>query len=87
VLKNGLSVTIIGLGLLLSTGVPATAGVVFDNCSTAADGSVTCDTQPTGNTATDAIDAQYGLMDEASPGWNEFMPYEGFDDDFGGNWT
>lgn len=86
-LKNGLSVTIIGLGLLLSTGVPATAGVVFDNCSTAADGSVTCDTQPTGNTATDAIDAQYGLMDEASPGWNEFMPYEGFDDDFGGNWT
>jgi hypothetical protein len=87
VLKNGLGVTIIGLGLLLSTGVPATAGVVFDNCSTAADGSVTCDTQPTGNTATDAIDAQYGLMDEASPGWNEFMPYEGFDDDFGGNWT
>ncbi|MFZ4803350.1 MAG: hypothetical protein ACOYLI_01665 [Synechococcus lacustris] len=85
--KNGLSVTIIGLGLLLCSGAPATAGVVFDNCSTAADGSVTCDTQPTGNTATDAIDAQYGLMDEASPGWNEFMPYEGFDDDFGGNWT
>jgi len=85
--KNGLSVTIIGLGLLLCSGARATAGVVFDNCSTAADGSVTCDTQPTGNTATDAIDAQYGLMDEASPGWNEFMPYEGFDDDFGGNWT
>jgi hypothetical protein len=33
------------------------------------------------------VDAQYGLMDQASPGWNEFMPYQGFDDDFGGNWT
>ena len=84
VLNNKLGASIIGAALLIS---PVHAGVVFDNCSTASDGSITCDTSPTGNTATDAVDAQYGLMDQASPGWNEFMPYQGFDDDFGGNWT
>ena len=80
--------TIIGAGLILSLGpVPALAGIVFDNCVTGSDGSVSCDTRPTGNTLTNDIDARFGLMDEASPGWNEFMPDQGFDDDFGGNWT
>jgi len=84
VLNNKSVLSIISVAMLIS---PAQAGIVFDNCSTASDGSITCDTRPVGNTATDAIDAQYGLMDQASPGWNEFMPYQGFDDDFGGNWT
>ncbi len=43
--------------------------------------------RPTGNTGLDAIDARFGLMEEASPGWNEFVPYEGDDDMFGGNET
>ena len=46
-----------------------------------ADGSITCNTVPTGNTLTDDIDARYGLDDEASPGWSEFEPYQGFDDE------
>lgn len=66
---------------------PAAAGVVFENCQTATDGSVTCDTRPTGNTLMDDEAARYGLFDQASPGWAEFDPYEGYDDMFGGNWT
>jgi len=31
--------------------------------------------------------ARYGLCNEASPGWAEYDPYEGYDDMFGGNWT
>ncbi len=71
------------LGLLL----PAAAGVIFENCQTAADGSISCDTRPTGNTLMDDEAARYGLLDQASPGWAEFDPYEGDDDMFGGNWT
>jgi hypothetical protein len=33
------------------------------------------------------IDGEYGLMDQASPGWAEYDPYEGYDDMFGGNQT
>lgn len=66
---------------------PAVAGVVFQNCQTAADGSISCDTRPTGNTLMDDEAARYGLFDQASPGWAEFDPYEGYDDMFGGNWT
>jgi len=67
--------------------LPAAAGVVFENCQTAADGSFSCDTRPTGNTQLDDEAARYGLFDQASPGWAEFDPYEGYDDMFGGNWT
>ena len=73
--------------LPLTAARPAQAGVVFDNCQPAPGGGVTCDTRPTGNTADDDAAARYGLMDEASPGWAEFDPYEGYDDMFGGNWT
>lgn len=73
-------------GLLLP--LPALrAGVLFENCSTAADGSITCDTVPTGDTLLDAEAARDGLLQNASPGWSEFEPYEGFDDEFGGNET
>jgi hypothetical protein len=78
------------LGLLLSLALfppPAQAGVEFDDCQPTPQGGVTCDTRPTGNTGLDAIDARFGLMEEASPGWNEFDPYEGDDDMFGGNET
>ena len=73
--------------LPLAAARPAQAGVVFDNCQPAPGGGVTCDTRPTGNTADDDAAARYGLFDEASPGWAEFDPYEGYDDMFGGNWT
>jgi hypothetical protein len=65
----------------------ARAGVLFENCVTAADGSITCDTVPTGDTLMDAEAARDGLLQNASPGWSEFDPYEGFDDEFGGNQT
>ncbi|MBW4530553.1 MAG: hypothetical protein KME02_07690 [Aphanothece saxicola GSE-SYN-MK-01-06B] len=63
------------------------ANVQFENCVTAADGSITCDTVPTGNTLMNDVDARYGLLQNASPGWSEFEPYQGYDDDFGGNET
>lgn len=72
---------------LLLLALPGRAGVIFENCQTAADGSISCDTRPTGNTLLDDEAARYGLFDEASPGWAEFNPYEGDDDMFGGNWT
>lgn len=65
----------------------ALANVQFENCVTGADGSITCDTVPTGNTLMNDVDARYGLLQNASPGWSEFEPYEGYDDDFGGNET
>jgi len=80
----------VALGLLLSLALsppPAQAGVEFDDCQPTPEGGVTCDTRPTGNTNLDAIDARFGLMEEASPGWNEFDPYEGDDETFGGNET
>ena len=77
-----------GASLLLATALlPVQAGVEFDNCQPTAAGGVTCDTQPTGNTLMDDEAARYGLFNEASPGWSEFDPYEGYDDMFGGNWT
>ena len=66
---------------------PGHAGVRFENCVTAADGSITCDTVPTGNTLANDEAARYGLLDNASPGWSEFDPYGGYEDDFGGNQT
>jgi len=76
------------LGVLSLAGAGrATAGVLFENCVTAADGSITCDSVPTGNTLLNDKDAQYGLLQNASPGWSEFDPYQGYEDDFGGNQT
>ena len=70
----------------LSAGV-CHAGVVFDNCVTGADGSISCDTRPTGNTLMNDEAARYGLFDEASPGWAEYNPYQGYDQMLGGgNW-
>ncbi|UPM49738.1 hypothetical protein MY494_10455 [Synechococcus sp. A10-1-5-1] len=65
----------------------ARSGVVFDDCQPTPDGGVTCDTRPTGNTLLDDEAARYGLFNEASPGWAEFDPYQGYDDMFGGNET
>ncbi|MCP9774017.1 hypothetical protein KBY58_09630 [Cyanobium sp. HWJ4-Hawea] len=58
--------------------LPARAGVVFDNCQSLPGGAVSCDTRPTGNTRDDDEAARYGLFDQASPGWNEFDPEEGY---------
>ncbi len=63
---------------------PARAGIRFENCVQGSDGSISCDTVPTGNTYLDDKDAQYGLLQQASPGWSEFNPYAGYDEDFGG---
>jgi len=65
----------------------AQAGVRFENCQAGADGSITCDTVPTGATLADDEAARYGLFQNASPGWNEFDPFAGYGDDFGGNQT
>ena len=65
----------------------AQAGVVFDDCQPTPDGGVTCNTRPTGNTLLDDEAARYGLFNEASPGWAEYDPYQGYDDMFGGNET
>ena len=73
------------LGLLLAAAPPLQAGVRFENCVTSADGSISCDTVPTGNTLADDEAARFGLFANASPGWNEFDPYAGYEDDFGGN--
>jgi hypothetical protein len=76
------------LMLSLLGGAPEVrANVQFENCVSAADGSITCDTVPTGNTLMNDVDARYGLLQNASPGWSEFEPYQGYDDDFGGNET
>lgn len=73
----------LGLGLAL----PAAADVVFDDCQPTADGGVTCDTRPTGETLVDDEAARFGLYNQASPGWDEFEPFEADDDMFGGNET
>lgn len=69
---------------LLGSPLVARAGVRFENCVQGSDGSISCDTVPTGNTYLDDKDAQYGLLQQASPGWAEFNPYQGYDEDFGG---
>ena len=72
---------------LLALGVfagSARAGVIFDDCVTAADGSISCDTRPTGNTLDNDEAARYGLFDQASPGWAEYSPYEGYNQMLGG---
>ena len=60
------------------------AAVVFTGCVKGADGSITCNTVPTGNTYLNDQAARYGLFQNASPGWNEFSPYQGYDEELGG---
>ena len=85
--------TIFGTGLtavLLIAGASSgavLAQVRFDDCQPVAGGGITCNTVPTGNTRADMIDGEYGLMYQASPGWAEYNPYEGYDDMLGGNQT
>jgi len=70
--------------VLLPLGLaPAWAGVQFENCVRGTDGSITCDTVPTGDTLLTDKAAQFGLFQNASPGWNEFNPFQGYDEDFG----
>jgi hypothetical protein len=73
--------------LLMALARPVYAGVEFTDCQPAPGGGVACNTEPTGNTLMDDEAARYGLFNEASPGWSEFDPYQGYDDMFGGNWT
>jgi hypothetical protein len=63
------------------------ADVVFQDCQSTPDGGISCDTRPTGNTLLDDEAARYGLLNEASPGWAEFDPYQGYDEMLGGNWS
>ena len=63
------------------------AQVRFDDCQPVAGGGVTCNTVPYGNTREQMIDGEYGLLDQASPGWAEYDPYEGYEDMLGGNQT
>ncbi|MCP9799457.1 hypothetical protein KBY67_01440 [Synechococcus sp. RedBA-s] len=74
------------LGLTLAAGT-ALADVQFENCVPLTGGGISCDTRPSGDTLMNDEAARYGLFDEASPGWDEFDPYEGYDDMFGGNQT
>ena len=85
IFRSALAVGAISTGLLL--GQPGRAGVEFDNCQPTADGGISCDTRPTGNTQMDDEAARYGLFNDASPGWSEFDPDQGFEDDLGGNDT
>jgi len=78
-----IALTISALSFLLLSLAPGRADVKFDNCVRGSDGSITCDTVPTGNTLLNDKDAQYGLLQNASPGWSEFDPYEGYGEDFG----
>ncbi|SBO43418.1 hypothetical protein [Cyanobium sp. NIES-981] len=86
---------VLSLGLLVGSGVlpglpggaGATADVVFDDCRPTADGGVSCDTRPTGDTLLNDEAARFGLFDAASPGWSEFEPFEADDDMLGGNGT
>jgi len=66
-------------GLVVACVMPGRAGVVFDNCQTLPGGAVSCNTRPTGNTRDNDEAARYGLFDQASPGWNEYDPYGGYD--------
>ena len=82
-------VLVVGLlvGMQLGAPLPLRAEVEFTDCQPLADGGITCDTKPTGNTLLDDEAAREGLFNEASPGWSEFEPYEGDDEMFGGNET
>mgnify|MGYP003326311035 CR=1 FL=1 len=73
------------LWICASTSVQAQ--VRFDDCQPIAGGGVTCNTVPYGNTRAQMIDGEYDLLDQASPGWAEYDPSEGYEDMLGGNQT
>ena len=86
--RLALSIALVNLALGLAPGLtPVRADVMFQNCVPVAGGGITCDTRPEGNTLMNDEAARYGLFDQASPGWDEFEPYQGYDDMFGGNET
>ena len=85
--RGRLPLLLLSLLILAAPAAPALAGVEFDDCQPSGDGGITCDTQPTGNTRMDELDARFGLLDQASPGWREFDPVEGDEEMFGGNET
>jgi hypothetical protein len=72
---------------LVAMAMPCQAQVRFDDCKPIAAGGVTCDTVPYGNTRLQMLDGEYQLLDQASPGWAEYDPYEGYEDMLGGNQT
>ena len=78
-------VALVTIGISLAN--PVRGQVRFDDCKPVAGGGITCNTVPYGNTRADMIDGEFGLMDQASPGWAEYNPYEGYDDMLGGNQT
>ena len=77
--------------LIIATAVSAVssaqAQVRFDDCQPVAGGGITCNMVPYGNARADMVDGECGLRDQASSGWAEYNPYEGYDDMFGGNQT
>ncbi len=81
------SVASILIGLVSFVGVSVQGQVRFNDCEPVAGGGVTCNTVPYGNTRTQMIDGEYGLLNQASPGWSEYDPYEGYEDMLGGNQT
>jgi hypothetical protein len=83
---RSISTTALG-AVLIQLANPASAQIRFDDCQPAAGGGITCNTVPYGNTRANMIDGEYGLLDQASPGWAEYNPYEGYDDMLGGNQT
>ena len=70
---------------ILAVVMPSRAQVRFDDCRAMAGGGVTCNTVPYGNTRMQMIDGENQLLDQASPGWAEYDPYEGYEDMLEGN--
>ena len=86
--RLALRIALLGMALGLTPGLkPVRADVVFQNCLPVAGGGITCDTRPEGNTLMNDEAARYGLLDQASPGWDEFEPYQAYNVMFGGNET
>ena len=86
--RLALRIALLGMALGLTPGLkPVRADVVFQNCLPVAGSGITCDTRPEGNTLINDEAARYGLLDQASPGWDEFEPYQAYDVMFGGNET
>ena len=78
-------VALVTIGTSLAN--PVRGQVRFDDCQPVAGGGITCNTVPYGKTRDDVIDGEFGLMDQASPGWAEYNPNEGYDDMPGENQT
>ena len=85
VARSGLLFSALHIALL--SPVELRAQVRFDDCQPVAGGGITCNTVPYGNTRMQMIDGEFGLLDQASPGWAEYDPYEGYEDMLGGNQT